>query len=379
MSRLVVFALLLAACTNGASPALGAPGSLPDGPSALVESDHPDLPPARVDLDALRPGGPPPDGIPSIDQPKFRSIAEAELSLAETEPVIVVEINDEVRAYPVEIMMWHEIVNDEVGGTPVAVTYCPLCNSAVTFERVLNGVELTFGTSGLLYASALVMYDRQTESLWTHIDGRAVAGVLAGVRLQAIPSPLMAWADFKRLHPDAVVLSRDTGYSRQYGRNPYYAYDSPETRPFFFHDDADDRALIKQRVVGIEVGGDSVAIPLEILQADTRSVTPVRVGESDLVVFWQAGQNSALEGADTAVGRDVGSVAVFEDRVDELNLDFEARGGGFVDRQTGTTWDLAGRAIDGPLHGSRLQPVPHLDTFWFAWSSYQPGTELVTR
>jgi len=368
--------VLAASCAAPHAVTFEGSGILPAGPSALDDAEHPDLPTPIVDAQDLVSGGPPPDGIPAIDEPRFRSIEDAELSLADTEPVIVVDVNGEVRAYPVEIMMWHEIVNDVVGGVPVAVTYCPLCNSAVTYERTINGVEVTFGTSGKLYASALVMYDRQTESLWTHFDGRAIAGVLTGHRLDPVPSPLLAWSDFKTAHPDGLVLSRETGFVRQYGRNPYYGYDDEDTRPFFLRGDVDDRAAVKQRVVGVEIDGAAVAFPLDEIGGGEAGATMATVGETPVVVLWLAGQNSALEDADTSRGRDVGSVGVFRPEVDGRSLSFRTNGSSFIDLETSSTWDITGRAISGLLEGSRLAAVPHLDTFWFAWSTYQPETTL---
>jgi hypothetical protein len=354
-----------------------AAAGLPEGPSALDDRDHPDLPPALVDTAEIISGGPPPDGIPPIDEPRFRSIEEADDSLADTEPVIALEIDGDARAYPIEILIWHEIVNDTVGGVPVAVTYCPLCNSAVTFERTVRGVETTFGTSGSLYASALVMYDRATESLWTHFDGRAVAGVLTGEQLRPFSSPLLAWDDFKAAYPSGQVLSRDTGFSRNYGQNPYFGYDNPDTEPFLFRGTVDDRAFAKQRVVGVSIGDAAVAYSLEAVSGGDARATNTRVGDTDIVVLWLAGQNSALEDADTAQGRDVGSVAVFSATVDGRTLTFAADGEVFVDEETGSSWTITGTAVEGPLEGARLEAVPHLDTFWFAWSTYQPDTTLV--
>ncbi|MEX2653537.1 MAG: DUF3179 domain-containing protein [Acidimicrobiia bacterium] len=378
MRIVMVLSLLAVSCSAGGTEGVAFEtfGVLPAGPSALDDPEHPDLPTPTIPPADLVSGGPPPDGIPSIDEPRFRSIADAELSLADTEPVIVVDIEGDVRAYPIEILIWHEIVNDVVGGVPVAVTYCPLCNSAVTFERRINGVDVTFGTSGQLYASALVMYDRETESLWTHFDGRAIAGVLAGHRLEPVPSPLLAWSEFKKAHPEGQVLSRETGFDRQYGRNPYYGYDNPDTRPRFLRGEVDDRARVKQRVVGISVDGAAVAFPLEEVSGGEAKVTSATVGEMPVAVFWVAGQNSALEDADTSKGRDVGSVGVFRPEADGRALSFRAEGPTFVDAETSSTWNITGRAISGSLEGARLVAVPHLDTFWFAWSTYQPETTL---
>ena len=352
-------------------------GELPDGPSALRDRDNPEFPPALVPISEIRSGGPPPDGIPSIDDPKFRSIEEADTSLTDDEPVVALEIDGDARAYPIEIMIWHEIVNDTVADVPVTVTYCPLCNSAISYERTINGVETTFGTSGSLFASALVMYDRATESLWTHFDGKAVVGVLAGERLTPVPSPLLSWGDFKEAYPDGQVLSRDTGFNRNYGQNPYFGYDNPDTSPFLFRGDVDERARAKQRVAGVSIGDDSVAFSIEAISGGDAKATNTEVSDHPVVLFWSAGQSSALEGANTDDGRDVGSVGVFDPRVDGDLLTFEADGDAFVDEQTGSTWDITGRATGGELEGTQLEKIPHLDTFWFAWSTYQPGTTLV--
>jgi hypothetical protein len=348
-------------------------------PSALTRFSHPDFPDALVDVNAIISGGPPPDGIPPIDAPFFVSVAEADEYLLDEEPVVFLDIDGDVRAYPVQILIWHEIVNDTVGGVPLAVTYCPLCNSAVSYRREVRGEVTTFGTSGMLFSSALVMYDRATESLWTHFDGRAVVGVLTGEELTPVGSPLLAWADFKSTYPDALVLDRDrTGHSRQYGTNPYRGYDDPDGYPFLFRGTADDRAQEMQRVVGIAVGEDSLAYSLGGLIDDSgASVAGVTVGGADLVILWSAGQATALESASIAEGRDIGSVGVFVPAVDGETLVLAPEGGRFRDAATSSLWTVTGLAIEGPLAGTQLERVPHLDTFWFAWSTYRPGTVLI--
>ncbi|MGD2102072.1 MAG: DUF3179 domain-containing protein, partial [Acidimicrobiia bacterium] len=323
-------------------------------------------------------GGPPPDGIPSIDEPEFVTVEVADRWLGSNEPVVYLETNGDLHAYPVQILIWHEIVNDTVGGVPIAVTYCPLCNSAVSYQREIRGEVTTFGTSGRLYASALVMYDRATESLWTHFDGRAVVGVLAGETLEPIPSPLLGWSDFKSAFPDAMVLDRDsTGHSMPYGENPYAGYDDPTSQPFLFRGTVDDRAAAKDRVVGVVVGTEARAWRLDAISGGTATATNDEVGQSPVVVLWKAGQSSALESNLIVSGRDVGSVGVFSPVVDGETLTFSAAGGRFFDDQSGSEWDITGTAVDGELAGVTLDEIHHLDTFWFAWSTYQPGTELV--
>jgi hypothetical protein len=352
--------------------------TVPAGPSALTDPQSDEFPPPLVPIDEIISGGPPPDGIPPLDAPVFVDVADAVDELEGAEAVVALEINGDARAYPVRVMIWHEIVNDTVGDVPVSVTYCPLCNSAVSYRREVNGVETTFGTSGRLFASALVMYDRLTESLWTHFDGRAIVGVLTGTELEPVASPLMAWDDFVAAYPGGRVLDwTQTGHSRDYGRNPYAGYDDAGTQPFLFRGIVDDRERAKQRVVGIATDDASVAYSMAVLAGGDGSATAVTVGERDLVILWKPGQSSALDARTVDAGQDVGSVGVFVPQLDGNPVTLVAQAGTFVDEETGSTWTIAGIAVEGPLEGSRLERVEHLDTFWFAWSTYRPETVLI--
>jgi hypothetical protein len=364
--------------SSTAVPQPDASPAVPTGPSALTDPRSDEFPAPLVPIDEIISGGPPPDGIPPLDAPVFIDVAGVGDQLEGAESVVALEINGDARAYPVRVMIWHEIVNDTVGGVPVSVTYCPLCNSAVSYRREVNGVETTFGTSGRLFASALVMYDRLTESLWTHFDGRAVVGVLAGTQLEPLASPLMAWQDFVATYPDGQVLdSTQTGHSRDYGRNPYVGYDDAETEPFLFRGVVDDRERAKQRVVGITVDEASVAYSMELLADGNGSATAVTVGSRDLVILWKPGQASALDASTVEGGQDVGSVGVFVPELAGSPVTLVVQDGKFVDDETGSTWTIAGVAVEGPLNGSRLERVEHLDTFWFAWSTYRPDTLLI--
>ncbi len=366
---------------SGESPASVAPaaqGALPTGPSALADMNAAEFPEPLVDPGEIISGGPPPDGIPPIDDPVFLDVADNLGVLEDNEPVVALVIGDDARAYPVSIMIWHEIVNDTVGGVPVSVTYCPLCNSAVTYGREINGIETTFGTSGRLFASALVMYDRATESLWTHFDGRAVVGVLTGTELEVYGSPLMSWADFRSNYPTGKVLDEtQTGFRRSYGSNPYVGYDDSDTEPFLFRGVPDGRARSKERVVGVSHSDVDVAYSLQSISGDGPTATAVDHGGEQLVILWNPGQSTALEGAGVDDGRDVGSVGVFVPQVGEQTLTIVADGDGFVDEETASRWTVAGVAVDGELAGSELERIPHLDTFWFAWATYRPGSGLV--
>jgi hypothetical protein len=245
-------------------------------------------------------GGPPRDGIPSIDEPKFVAAAGAG-DLAPTEAVIGLEIAGDARAYPLRILTWHEIVNDVVGGVPVAVTYCPLCNAAIVFERQVGGRALAFGTTGKLRHSDLIMYDRQTESWWQQFTGEAIAGVLAGTALVARPARLESFAEFKARHATGRVLVPNDPTLRNYGRNPYAGYDTA-ARPFLYHGAMPDGIEPMARVVVVDAGGAKHAVALDKVRTDG----PLRIGEIEL--SWRAGQASALDAATIAGGRDVGTV-----------------------------------------------------------------------
>jgi hypothetical protein len=287
-----------------------ASGAREDVPSALYDADAIGLPSPSIDVARLVAGGPPPDGIPAIDQPRFQCTDDVRW-VDDEEQVLVVEVEDEARAYPVQVLTLHEIVNDTVGGVPVAVTYCPLCASGLAFDRRVGDRVLSFGTSGKLLASNLVMYDRQTQSLWPQVEGRAVAGALTGAELSRVPAAVLSWSQWRDAHPRGWVLSRQTGYGLAYGSNPYYRYDDKASAPLFFDFPIDNRIeWLKQPVLGIAVGNDALAIDMEALAPD--GVREVTVGGRDITVWWVGGARSSLDGFAVGTGREVGSVGAFE-------------------------------------------------------------------
>jgi len=317
-------------------------------------------------------GGPPRDGIPSIDKPRFVSAEEAAAWLADDEPVIALEIGGDARAYPLQILTWHEIVNDDVGDVPVLITFCPLCNSAITFDRRLGSQVFEFGTSGLLRNSDLVMYDRATESLWQQFTGEAIVGDLVGEQLTFLPSSIVSLADFRQAYPAGVVLSRDTGFRRDYGRNPYAGYDSIGQSPFLFDGDLDGRLPAMERVVTVALNGLDVAYPISVLSR-VHVINDTRAGQ-DVVVWHMTGARSALGASIIAQAEDVGATGVFDPHLDGRKLTFEFQDGQIVDRDTGSAWNVLGQAVDGPLAGKRLTPIVHGDHFWFAWAAFKPDT-----
>jgi len=397
-SRLWVAALIAGivatACTAGsdttASPAAGGSGPDPSGSPSPQIADPEDLrvptagwrtdfTKASVNLGEFLGGGPPKDGIPAIDAPRYESIADARRWLRDRSPVISLVVGDEARAYPLAVLMWHEIVNDTLGGVAVVVTFCPLCNTALVFEREIDGVVHDFGTTGNLRASDLVMYDRRTESWWQQATGEAIVGELTGTRLTFLPAQIVGLGDFERAYPEGDALSRETGVSREYGRNPYVGYDTIDQNPFMFEESPDGRLSPKERVVTVGEGTEAVAVPYSEIR--TVGAARITVGGDELVVFWTPGTASALNGPNIDESKDIGATGVFRPLLDGRRLTFAREGGEDApirDEETGSTWSILGIAVDGELEGSRLEPVVHADHFWFAWAAFAPETTIWT-
>jgi hypothetical protein len=330
-----------------------------------------------VPVDEIVSGGPPKDGIPAIDVPKFESVAEADRWLENSDPVVLVEHGGEVKAYPLAILIWHEIVNDNVGGQPVSVTFCPLCNTALVFDRNVAGRTLDFGTTGRLRHSDLIMYDRQTETWWQQAVGQAIVGELLGTVLDFVPANTFAWEMARALHPDLMVLSRDTGHERDYGRNPYVGYDDPggSPLPMFFHAEKDSRLPAMERVAALDIG-DGWAVGFKAL-SEARLIND-EVGDLSFAVAWKSGASSAVDRSKISSGRDVGQTAVFDRRLGDRTLTLEWKDESLRDTETGSTWDLAGRAVAGPLTGERLRSIPHGNHLWFGWVVFRPDTRVWT-
>ncbi|MFQ5759604.1 MAG: DUF3179 domain-containing protein [Acidiferrobacterales bacterium] len=327
-----------------------------------------------VDLNEIISGGPPKDGIPAIDDPKFVSPKEAIRWLDSREPVIAVVIKDDARAYPLQILIWHEIANDTVGGVPVSVTFCPLCNSSLVFDRRVNGRVLDFGTTGRLRKSDLVMYDRQTESWWQQLTGRAIVGELAGTKLTLVPASIVAFEDFKTTYPQGRVLSRETGSSRSYGRNPYRGYDRVGDQPFLFNDPVDPRLPAMERVMNVTVNGKHKLYPFSVFRDEP--VINDEVNGLPVVVFSRQGTLSVLDAEEIARSRTVPSATAYERTLNGRTLSFEVHDAKIVDRETGSQWDLFGNAIAGSLKGERLKAVESGLHFAFAWLAFNPDSDI---
>ncbi len=329
---------------------------------------------ASVDLDEIMSGGPPKDGIPPIDAPQFDTVTEADQWLDSREPVIVVSVNGQTKAYPLQILTWHEIVNDSVGEVPVAVTFCPLCNASIVFDRRSGGTVLDFGTTGKLRKSDLVMYDRQTESWWQQFTGRAIVGEMTGTVLDRVPASIVAYESFREAYPDAPVLSRRTGFLRQYGANPYRGYDTIEDQPFLFFDPVDERLPPMERVLNVTVGDRHTLYPLSLLEQ--RPIVNDEVNGLPIVVLSRRGTLSVLDEATITESRTIPSATAYARRLDGRTLRFEQRGDRIVDLDTGSSWILFGTAVAGPLAGKQLDAVDSGVHFAFAWLAFNPDSRI---
>jgi len=349
-------------------PSLGDPGG--------QESWKTDFQKHTIDMAEVVSGGPPKDGIPAIDDPKFVSLRDADHWLEGREPVAVVRLGGEAKAYPLQILMWHEIVNDDVGGTPISVTFCPLCNTTLAFDRRFDEWVFDFGTTGRLRHSDLIMYDRQTETWWQQATGEGLIGRYAGRQLTLLPAPVMSWADVKEQVPDVLVLSQDTGHPRRYGDNPYQGYDSGTPISSFFLREGDNRLPMMERIVALRDGDQALAVPFSELQE--HRVANVTLAGRGIAVFWSPGTASALDDGRISDGRDVGATGAFaaEHRGRTLTFDPAGDDGLFRDGETGTVWNLSGKAVAGALTGESLAPVVHGNHFWFAWVVFLPDTEV---
>lgn len=391
---------------------------------ALAESNFPylgtDTSKANIPLEQILSAGPPPQGIPALgfsglaagqlsptNPPRFVPLSQANW-LAPDEPVLVYG----ERAYPLRILLWHEIVNDNPG-IPLAVSYCPLSGSTVVFDRrvalseaqrqvVLKHnpqakiapadaafrsayqkqtgqqappwvLEVSFGTSGMLYNSNLLMFDSGTGSVFAQLTGLGSVGTLTDTLLLRYPAQVVSASEFARAYPAGQVLSPDTGFNRPYEQNPYLGYDQPEQASFLLPA-SDKRVPPKERVVALQLGNQSLAYRFSALSA--RRVLDDRVNGQDITLWWAPGSRSVLDASSLARAKDVGAVGVFSRSLEGRLLSFSWDGKGFVDQETKSRWNLLGQASEGPLKGKRLEPILHDTPFWFAWAAFWPNTQL---
>lgn len=370
--------------------------------SASLQSQWPntDFCQHRYSYAEILSGGPPRDGITPIYPEGYRypeaiyrlggnaatytvayqTIAEGDQLLFDQSPVIVVVINDDAQAVPLGVLTSHEIANTTVGGAPIAITFCPLCNAGIAFERTLNGRELHLGVSGFLRNSDMLMWDHETESWWQQATGEGIVGEMTGQQLQFVTSSMVSWGDFKAAYPTGrLLLPTNNGrVDRDYDRNPYVGYDQNE-QPFLFQGQPDERLSAIERVLGYttQVGEISLSVAYPFSTLAEQIVIQDRVGEQLVVVFWQPGATSALGTSRISAAREVGSAALFDPTLEDGTvLSFVINGTTITDEQTGSTWNIFGQAINGPLAGTTLVQLRSVSHFWFAWAAFYPETTI---
>ncbi len=353
MARSIVLALLawtisLAACSDG--------GISPGGFNLQC----------NIDTDRFFDGGPGRDGIPSLSHPTILTAADATF-MDDTMRVIGVEIDGEARAYPLFILWWHEIINDTLANRPILVSYCPLTGSGLGFHASVAGLSRRFGVSGLLFENNLVMFDRETESLWIQLLMGSQCGTSRGEMLDRIPVFETTWEHWRMLHPQTTVVSEETGFSRNYGAYPYEDYDDIGNPVLFFPSSPFSTARpTKEPILGIREAGGAAAYPSGIL-ADLGDAVAINdeVAARPVLVTYVREYNAAR---------------AFDRRVDGQTLNFAVTGSTsftLTDAETGSTWNQLGIATDGPLAGNQLQPLADAWTiFWFSWSVFYPETRL---
>lgn len=323
-----------------------------------------------IDMDEVLSGGVPRDGIPPIDNPGFENV-ENVLDLQPQSPVIAIHIDDDARAYPLEVLTRHEIVNDVINEIPVVVTFCPLCNSAIVYERTVDGDVLRFGVSGNLRNSDLIMWDDKTESWWQQLTGEGIVGDYNGYQLEIMPSQVISYGAFAERFPEGKVLRGPLG---GYGRNPYVGYDS-DPNPFLYQGEVDNRLFATARVIAGEIDDISIAYPFHDLK--TEHVINDTVNETELVVFWRAGATSALDAGNIDASKDVGMAVMYNRTLsDGTTLTFRYADSEFRDNETDSTWNIFGEAIAGELAGTELTQINAFPHFWFAWAAFHPETLL---
>ncbi|MCP5120095.1 MAG: DUF3179 domain-containing protein [bacterium] len=315
------------------------------------------------------------DAIPAIDRPEFVSVEDASAWLTPGEPVMIFVRGDDARAYPIQILLFHELVNDQFGDLPVLVSFCPLCNSGLIFDRRVDGVTYDFGVAGLLRRSDMVMYDRQTDSLWQQVTGEAIVGLMTGKSLRVISGQVVKFGDFASTHPQGRVLRRPAGSTAPYGVSHYVNYEHGRRNQMPVRLKSPLPVAPLERVVAVTINGRSRAYPFEYLRS--RRVQEDRFQKTRYVIFFEPEMLRAMEAKQLAASRAVGTAGVFSPMLDGRRLRFRKKKGRIIDKESGSEWNVLGHAIDGPLKGAQLDPIQHGVFFAFALAVFHPNAEFV--
>lgn len=313
-------------------------------------------------------GGPPKDGIPPIENPQYATVAEADKFLQPDDVVFGLDYKGVVKAFPQNILVWHEIINEEIAGEKISVTYCPLTGSTVSYKgrSKADGKPLTFGTSGKLVNSNLLMYDRQSDSTWPQVLGVGITGPNKGHRLDTVPTVWTTWSRWKLKYPNSLVLSRKTGHLRAYGRDPYGSYTADRPNyynsggPFFPVMTRSSRFPNKKVVVGVKAADDVLALPKA--EAAAAGVVNFNLDDQPVVALYDAELDESL---------------AFIGQIDGRELQFVRRGSEILDEQTRTVWTAQGKAVKGKFAGAQLSWTTSFDVMWFAWYAFYPETKVL--
>lgn len=328
-----------------------------------------------ISLSEIDPSGIPKDGIPSISRPRLESIKQARKWVGDNEPVLVVVSDTGARAYPLQILIYHQIVNDTFEGKPIVVTFCPLCHSGLVMSRKVGSKTLTFGSTGLLRNSGLIMFDRQTESWWQQFIGTAIVGEYTGQKLTIdFSSKLISFGQFAERYPKSRVLSRDTGFRRKYGLNPFQGYDSIDNTPMMFNDVTDPRLPPMERVLSLRQNDELKLYPYNII--NKKGVINDAVGGTPVVILSGAGYASPLDQTNISKSATVLVVAGYSSQVDDTKLTFTKIDGEVIDDQTKSSWDVFGLAVSGSLKGVQLSRVDVGTHFAFAALAFTPDANV---
>ncbi len=324
------------------------------------------------------------NAIRPLNNPRYITNNDAKGQMFGGQPVIAVEVEGQWYGIPINILSYHEIVNDSIGNTLFSVAYCPLCNTAYVLNRKLRyknkDYVLKFGTTGMLRNSNLVMWDEQTETWWQHLTAEGVVGTLAGAKLEIMPAKIISLNNFWAFYPDGRTMlpDEDSDHLAQYNINPYPKYDSLGIhQPFLFFGEVDPRLPAMEYVIGLENEGSRKAYPLSELKK--LKVINDKIGNKDVVLFYNADMISNLDTREIKNGKQIGSGTVFNASVDDRKLTFIADKHGFKDNETGSTWNFVGRCTDGPLKGKSLTPEVYGLDFAFAYLAFYPEAVVFTK
>jgi len=323
-----------------------------------------------IPKDEVIDGGPPPDGIPSIDNPRFKPARD--ISYVDSSRLVTaVRIGDTIKAYPHQVMDYHEIVNDNIGQIPYSLTYCPLTGTGIAWKRIIKGATVEYGVSGKLFRNNLIPFDRKTESRYSQMQMRAVHGSRAGTNLTTIPAIQTTWSTWKKMYPNGQVLTTNTGYERDYGGFAYGKdYLHGDSEPLFPIKYPDNRLPNKERVLGI-IAGDTT--------------TTASKAKAYVISGYKGGIHLVTDEFDgkmiiVAASSNLNFAVAFERRLsDGTLLDFSRVDDSLpviMEDQEGNRWDIFGYAIDGPREDDRLIPIKSYIGYWFAMHDFFPDIKI---